>query len=515
MTDFVLACGPETIDPIFVFTDSPDLPFEEFAKGKIGILRSTFGRKTLVIAYRYLNGGTFTEDEQRGLVEALKGKAPEDDDNAAIKAWIAARKEIVPDEQEPPAIYDERRNNGYDFFPNCTKNAFEVATQTLKDRVASYGAEDVNVRDWLQAQDVVFRNCAEGSVAPSPAGSGSPRWLQKDRDYQIAAAFFYSLNFAEARSRFEKIADDPDSDWQETASYLVGRTLVREASLTKNEKEKHALYERAEAYLINLMARGGRFQNASKRLLGLIKYRLRPEERVRELAQVLDEQSGNGNLRQDLIDYTWLLDKFDEQAQKAEDERKKLLNPSPSPEPVYKPDPEYQARSEAMQRGELIELYFSPKKPVGESDYSKSITLRLKSNVTEAEVFQEVEIGLGRKLSPDESKDLKEQYASALSRREWLLSPNRKLEGNHYEGCSGRCNELTLALLPAFLRSDDLTDWIMTFQSNDPKAYSHSVSRWRQTHSTAWLSIALTKLHLGQLRTDGFFSTCCSEIMPF
>ena len=62
----IKACGPETIDPIFVFTNSPDIPFEEFAKGKIGILQASFGRKSLVIAHRYLNGGTFTEDEQRG-----------------------------------------------------------------------------------------------------------------------------------------------------------------------------------------------------------------------------------------------------------------------------------------------------------------------------------------------------------------------------------------------------------------------------------------------------------------
>ena len=69
----VFACGPETIDPIFVFTHSPDLPFDEFTKGKIGILQSSFGRKTLVIAHRYLGGGTYTEDEQRALVEALVG----------------------------------------------------------------------------------------------------------------------------------------------------------------------------------------------------------------------------------------------------------------------------------------------------------------------------------------------------------------------------------------------------------------------------------------------------------
>lgn len=490
-----LACGPETIEPIFVFNSSPDLPFTEFTKGKIGVLQPTFGRKTLVIAYRYLNGRSFTEDEQSGLVAALKGKPPEEDDGKAVKAWIEARKLVVGEEHEQPAIYDERRHSGYDFFPNCTRNAFEVAIQTLKDRVSSYGAEDRNVREWLNGQDVVFRNCAEGAQAPQEVSAGSPRWLQKDRDYQVAAAFFYSLNFKEAKSRFAKIAEDSDSDWQETARYLVGRTLVREASLTKDEKAKLALYAQAEAELINIMARGGQFQNASKRLLGLVKYRLRPEERVRELAQTLADHSGNENVRQDLIDYTWLLDKFDARVRQEEEERKQKLNPQPTPTP-FKPDPEYQARYDAIQRGELIEFYFSPRNAEGEAEYSQSRTLTFKFDVTETEVFQQLEIELGRKLSEDETKDVKERFASAQLRRQWLLSPNRQVDGGlDYDGCHGSCNETPLESFPAFLRSDELSDWILTFQSDDSKAYAHAYSKWRQTGSDAWLSLAFTKVN--------------------
>src|SRR5882724_11347155 len=82
------ACGPFSIDPIFVFHESPDLPFQEFTKGKIGIVQPTFGRKTLVIAYRYLNGGSFNEEEQRSLVDALRGKAPEENGADSLKAWV-------------------------------------------------------------------------------------------------------------------------------------------------------------------------------------------------------------------------------------------------------------------------------------------------------------------------------------------------------------------------------------------------------------------------------------------
>ena len=490
----VHACGPETVDPIFVFKNSPDPPFEDFAKGKIGVLQPTFGRKTLVIAHRYLEGGTFSEDEQRELVEALKGKAPEEDNDTAIKAWIAARKEVIGEEKETLSIYDQRRNGSFDFFPNCTKNAFEVATQTLKDRVATYGATDQNVRNWLKAQDVVFKNCAEGAESPGMVAAGSPRWLQKDRDYQIAAAFFYSLNFRDARARFQAISEDVDSVWQETAGYLVARTLVREASLSSDEKAKKTLYERAESTLLTLIARGGKFQIASQRLLGLVKYRLRPEERVKELSRVLNEQSGNGDLRQDLIDYVWLLDKFDEQARKAEEQRKKLLEPTPSPTPEETPNREYQERYEAVQRGELIEIYFTPLDDKDQFDYKNAVSLYLKSDVKEADVFSQVEVKLGRKLSAKEAVALKERYESAVSRRQWLLSPNRKMDtGSQYDGCYSACNELRLASFPNFLRNDELSDWILTLQSADPQAYPHSVARWRDTHSQAWLAVALSK----------------------
>src|SRR5438132_7944026 len=100
------ACGPFTIDPIFIFKESPDLPFEEFTRGKLGIIKPTFGRKTLVIAYRYLNGGSFSDEEQKELVSALHGEGPEPTDDVALKGWIAARTELTPQE-ELPEIYQE------------------------------------------------------------------------------------------------------------------------------------------------------------------------------------------------------------------------------------------------------------------------------------------------------------------------------------------------------------------------------------------------------------------------
>jgi hypothetical protein len=43
-------------------------------------------------------------------------------------------------------------------------------------------------------------------------------------------------------------------------------------------------------------------------------------------------------------------------------------------------------------------------------------------------------------------------------------------------------------------RSDDLSDWLMTVQSDAAEAKSHAVSRWKRTGSTPWLFAAMAKL---------------------
>src|SRR5262249_42280766 len=159
-------------------------------------------------------------EEQQALIQALKGQPPEEDDDTAIKAWIKARQEVVT-EDHLPEIYVSRRDGRFDYFPNCTKNAFEVAIQTLNDRVARFGKDDPGVNEWLRGQDQVFSNCGGSSTAPALPSAESPVWLRKDRDYQIGAALFYQTNYEAARTQFEKIGEDIDSPWQQTARYLV------------------------------------------------------------------------------------------------------------------------------------------------------------------------------------------------------------------------------------------------------------------------------------------------------
>src|SRR5258706_3618483 len=196
----------------------------------------------------------------------------DDSVDEAVKAWVEKRKDVVGKEEKTPDIYAERNYGGYDFFPNCTKNAFETAAETLSDLVAAHGPSDQDVTNWVNAQDQVFENCASGKATPDAAPTGAPDWLQKDRAYQLAAASFYSLDYVDAKRRFAEIAQDNDSPWQETADYLIARTLIRQASLSKTPEKAAPLYDEAEQHLQRFVSRTGKFAISAERLIGLIKY---------------------------------------------------------------------------------------------------------------------------------------------------------------------------------------------------------------------------------------------------
>ncbi|HXM35975.1 MAG TPA: hypothetical protein VN920_12355, partial [Pyrinomonadaceae bacterium] len=324
-------------------------------------------------------------------------------------------------------------------------------------------------------------------------GPESPLWLRKDREYQIAAASFYSLKFDEARARFEKIASDSESDWQQTADYLVARTLVRPASLAENEAGKREAYEQAEHHLQMLVGGKGKFHDASRKLLALVKYRAHPEQRIKELAQILSAPNANENLRQDLIDYGLLLDKVEFQISTEEAKR---LKPAEQKEELVAERKEAKERYDAIQRGELLDVTIYPKMPDGQPDYMNRSTIYFKYDVSENDVLQSFEEKHGRKLTPEEIKEAKERYQIAVSNRKSLVSPNHKwdrADSTQYERCYSDCERLALDLVPDYLRADDLSDWIFTFQTQDPKAYAHALAKWRKTASVVWFVTALTR----------------------
>ena len=166
------------------------------------------------------------------------------------------------------------------------------------------------VRTWVAAQDEVsVTAAAESHPAQLPADADA--LMRADRAYQIAAANFYAANFEEARKGFEAVAADSSSPWQRNAVYLVARALARKGSLGAPEQKAESLGQ-AEAQFQKILwdKSLASLHAASTRLLNLVRLRLRPEERLRELARTFSAKAPNPNLKQDVTDYTVLLDGF-------------------------------------------------------------------------------------------------------------------------------------------------------------------------------------------------------------
>ena len=310
-----LACGPFVMEAVFVHTVHPTYPVEKFAAGRVGVLQPTYARSYLYVAYRNLNGSDFTPAEQRALTafwdERLNYRSSSEDEDWT-KAWLEARRKIVTQDPAPISIYRSREKpNEYESYLNCQKDAFDTAIATLNERSAKYGSDRAAMTAWVAAQDQVFSNCGGGSVIPEPLPSDTDALQRADRAYQIAAANFYAGNLDEARKAFETIAADTRSPWQRNAVYLVARALVRQGSLGPPEQKAESL-SAAETQLRKILAdnKSSALHAASTRLLNLVRLRLHPAERLNELARILTAKTENQNLKQDLWDYTALLDGY-------------------------------------------------------------------------------------------------------------------------------------------------------------------------------------------------------------
>ncbi len=383
------ACGPFSRYAIFSFTKHPDLPLDRYSSGELGIVQASYARSYLFVAYKLINGEKFSKDERSALSDLWNERLdynPVDDTEDLRSVWIKSRSKVPGLPSDPKIdVYRARNKDDYDSFLNCTPDAFKSASATLDERIAKYGASSQEIKDWATAQDQVFSKCGEGQVIPDTASASAPATLQADRAYQIAAAHFYSMNFDEARSHFERIAGDSASQWHDQAPYLIARTLIRKASLG-DESNRAATLSQAETQLKTVLSSNlkPQFRQSALGLLALVELRLHPEARIREIAQSLLKKEPNLNLKQSLIDYTLLLDRY-----------------------------------------------------TGDSD-------------------QAVDENLKRAFDASEK--------------------------------------------------DDLTDWILTFQSEAKEAFGHSVERWEKSRSTAWLIASLSKLEVNDAAAAALIS---------
>jgi hypothetical protein len=321
------SCGPFFEQAIFTYTLHPDLPLTSYAQGQLGILLPTYAQSYLYVAYRYLIGMGFDPEEQAALLalwDERLNPQPElwnPNASAAIKAWSEVRARIATAGLPPQVnVFKalEARNGVFYYheYVNCTADAFQTAAYTLSARIEQFGVDSADVLDWVRAQDQVFGNCSGARAIPAPTAPQSPEILQKDRAYQIAAAHFYAGDLVVAERLFRDIADDPASHWRPLAPYLVARTLLRQGSLIPRHNEVDTAKLAAAQQKLNAILGDKNLQvihPAARRLLAVVRARLEPVVRVNELAQSLLTPNNGPTLKQDLWDYTLLLDHLADQ----------------------------------------------------------------------------------------------------------------------------------------------------------------------------------------------------------
>jgi hypothetical protein len=311
------ACGPSSQEAIFAFSVHPDFPMEKYAAGQLGIIQPTYARSYLYVAYRYFAGINFDQTEQKAIASIWQDRLNnsfDENKDSAVKSWTEARNKVpgiapVADIE----VFRTASKEAFQSYLNCPDDAFKSATKTLNDRIAKFGAGSAQVKEWVQAQDEVFKNCSEGQAIPAPASATSPAIIQADRNYQIAAANFYAQNFDVADKLFSGIAADKNSPYRVIAPYLAARAMVRKGTLVPEEgKVDAATLQVAETRLKKILTDNSlsAIHPDAERTLGYVNLKLNPQTRLHELAQAVLKKNAGANIRQQVWDYTALMDKF-------------------------------------------------------------------------------------------------------------------------------------------------------------------------------------------------------------
>jgi len=327
----IFSCGPFFESATFSFDPHPDYPIKDYIAGKLGVVKPSFYRLFLVVAYRNLSGHPFTPKETVSIDHLLTEEAQYADefgmygmaDNSnepappppPSRVWLEERAKVLGEQPGPDTNIDPNKPYGeYQNFLNCNDDAFKTAVQTLHDRQQKWGATSADVKAWLAGQDAVFANCS-GKVFNQPSAVATKNTLlQQDRDYQIASAFFYSGNpdqLVQAQQKFDAIGQDKTSPWRSWGPYLAARSLIRAATLKGNEQQRYdqKLMADAEAKLKSILADKSlaSVHPATSKMLGFVEARVNPASYTQELAHRLTNGTST-DLAQDFIDYRYMLD---------------------------------------------------------------------------------------------------------------------------------------------------------------------------------------------------------------
>lgn len=287
----------------------PDLPLDHFAAGHLGILRPTYARSYLVVAYRHLQGIGMSDEERRGALDLWNDRLGTGSASTPPeRPWLDAKQRILG-AQPQPSIPTSTTHH-YARIENCLPDAFEHAASVLEARATQHGAKHAAVRGWVKRQDAVFDHCDGTGQAVPPVATNEPAWAKADAAYQQASATFYGGRYAQAEQQFRAIANDPSSPWRHLGRYLVARAITRHALMQGPQPNQPSLV-RAEGELRSLLAdpAAQSMHGPARRYLQLVRFRTEPDALQAELAVRLARDRLDDDFRGALDDYTSLIDR--------------------------------------------------------------------------------------------------------------------------------------------------------------------------------------------------------------
>jgi tetratricopeptide (TPR) repeat protein len=191
------ASGVHSVIALFESHVHPDIPFDKFAGGRLGIIKPTWRRSYLYASYRYLAGPGFDASQQKAMVSLWDdwlglgatgiAQSPQDQQSPSkvTSEWIGARNKVpgvdaiqeIDVDRQAPAEY-----GSFD-YANCNESSFHTAAATLDTMIGKFGLSSPQVTQWVDAQDQVFNNC-----------SGKPPTLADDsQDWGNASEAFFQL----------------------------------------------------------------------------------------------------------------------------------------------------------------------------------------------------------------------------------------------------------------------------------------------------------------------------------
>ena len=202
--------------------------------------------------------------------------------------------------------------------------------------IAKYGIKSKEVSDWLSAQDLVFseyKDKAKDKKTLEQLPKEEPEFAQNERNYQIAAYYFYNQKWDQAIDAFSLIEKNKKSRWRNIAPYLVARAYIRKAQL-QEKSDRKAMFSNAKQQLQSILANkdNSSIHKSSKNLLQYISIRLEPDRTLDVLGDRIASGKSPSSFLNDLTDITKLFDDIEIQQ---EDEDESKMKPKP---PVFQSD---------------------------------------------------------------------------------------------------------------------------------------------------------------------------------